>query len=81
VEGTRHSVRGADEASIGLLTAGTGPALLLVHGGMGRLEQWEPVCQRSSNPAVFLSAVQVIQHPDVQVIPHFRGRGSTTWAP
>jgi hypothetical protein len=28
-------------------------------------------CQRSSNPAVFLSAVQVIQHPDVQVIPHF----------
>jgi YD repeat-containing protein len=38
-------------------------------------------CQRSSNPAVFLSAVQVIQHPDVQVIPHFRGRGSTTWAP
>lgn len=41
----------------------------------------ETACQRSSNPAVFLSAVQVIQHPDVQVIPHFRGRGSTTWAP
>ncbi len=34
---------GADDVSIGLLTAGSGPALLLVHGGMGRLEQWEPV--------------------------------------
>jgi pimeloyl-ACP methyl ester carboxylesterase len=43
VEGTRHSVAGADEVSIGLLTTGTGPALLLVHGGMGRIEQWEPV--------------------------------------
>jgi hypothetical protein len=27
-------------------------------------------CQRSSNPAVFLSSGQVIQHPDVRVIPH-----------
>ena len=43
MEGTRHSVAGADEVSIGLLTTGTGPALLLVHGGMGRIEQWEPV--------------------------------------
>ncbi len=43
MEGTRHSVTGADDVSIGLLTAGSGPALLLVHGGMGRLEQWEPV--------------------------------------
>ena len=43
MEGTRHSVMGADEVSIGLLTAGSGPALLLVHGGMGRIEQWEPV--------------------------------------
>jgi len=43
MEGTRHSVIGADDVSIGLLTAGTGPALLLVHGGMGRIEQWEPV--------------------------------------
>ena len=39
----RHSVIGADDVSIGLLTAGTGPALLLVHGGMGRLEGWEPI--------------------------------------
>jgi pimeloyl-ACP methyl ester carboxylesterase len=28
---------------IGLLTAGAGRALLLVHGGMSRLEAWEPV--------------------------------------
>ncbi|MFZ2056485.1 MAG: alpha/beta hydrolase [Acidimicrobiales bacterium] len=42
MEGTRHSVTGVDDVSIGLLTAGTGPALLLVHGGMGRIEQWEP---------------------------------------
>jgi pimeloyl-ACP methyl ester carboxylesterase len=45
VEGRRHSVAGADGISIGLLTAGTGRDLLLVHGGMGRLEQWEPVWQ------------------------------------
>lgn len=43
MEGTRHSVIGADDVSIGLLTTGHGPALLLVHGGMGRIEQWEPV--------------------------------------
>jgi hypothetical protein len=28
------------------------------------------MCQRSSNPAVQRTGVQVIQHPDVQVIPH-----------
>jgi pimeloyl-ACP methyl ester carboxylesterase len=43
VHGTRHSVIGADGTSIGLLTAGAGPALLLVHGGMGRLEGWGPI--------------------------------------
>ena len=43
MEGRRHSVIGADGVSIGLLTAGTGPVLLLVHGGMGRLEGWEPM--------------------------------------
>ena len=26
--------------SIGLLSAGRGPALLLVHGGMGQIESW-----------------------------------------
>ena len=35
MDGQRHSVTGADGVSIGLLTAGTGPALLLVHGGIG----------------------------------------------
>jgi pimeloyl-ACP methyl ester carboxylesterase len=39
VQGRRHAVTSAD----GLLTAGTGPALLLVHGGMGRLERWAPL--------------------------------------
>jgi len=43
VEGRRHRVTGADGVSIGLLTAGTGPALLLVHGGMACLEGWEPM--------------------------------------
>jgi len=43
VRGRRHSVTSADGTSIGLLTAGTGPGLLLVHGGMGRLERWEPL--------------------------------------
>ena len=43
MEGTRHSVTGAGGVSIGLLTAGAGPALLLVHGGMGQLERWEPM--------------------------------------
>ena len=43
MQGRRHSVTSADGTSIGLLTAGTGPGLLLVHGGMGRLERWEPL--------------------------------------
>lgn len=41
VEGRRHSVLGPDGTRIGLLTAGTGRPLLLVHGGMGRLERWQ----------------------------------------
>ena len=43
MQGHRHSVTSDDGTSIGLLTAGTGPGLLLVHGGMGRLERWEPL--------------------------------------
>jgi pimeloyl-ACP methyl ester carboxylesterase len=43
VQGHRHTVTSADGTEIGLLTAGTGPALLLVHGGMGRLERWAPL--------------------------------------
>lgn len=44
--GARRSVVSADGTRIGLLTAGTGPALLLVHGGMSRLERWAPVWDR-----------------------------------
>ena len=43
MEGYRHSVISADGTRVGLLTAGEGPALLLVHGGMGRIESWQPL--------------------------------------
>jgi alpha-beta hydrolase superfamily lysophospholipase len=43
VDGHRHEAVSTDGTPIGLLTAGSGPALLLVHGGMGRLERWEPM--------------------------------------
>jgi pimeloyl-ACP methyl ester carboxylesterase len=43
VEGIRRTVVGADGVRIGLLTAGSGPAVLLVHGGMGSIEGWAPV--------------------------------------
>jgi len=33
-------VTGADGVRVGLLTAGSGPPLLLVHGGMGSMESW-----------------------------------------
>jgi pimeloyl-ACP methyl ester carboxylesterase len=43
VEGHRHSVTSADGIKIGLLTAGAGPPLLLVHGGMAQIERWQPL--------------------------------------
>jgi pimeloyl-ACP methyl ester carboxylesterase len=43
VDGDRHEITSADGTRIGLLTAGSGPDLLLVHGGMNRLERWEPM--------------------------------------
>ena len=43
MEGHRHSVTSADGTEIGLLTAGDGPPLLLVHGGMGQIESWLPL--------------------------------------
>lgn len=42
MEGKGHSVRGAHGVRIGLLSAGGGPPLLLVHGGMTQLEAWAP---------------------------------------
>ncbi len=43
MEGHRHEVSSADGTRIGLLTAGAGPSLLLVHGGMGCIESWQPL--------------------------------------
>ena len=43
MDGHRHEIASADGTRIGLLTAGSGPDLLLVHGGMNRLERWEPI--------------------------------------
>jgi pimeloyl-ACP methyl ester carboxylesterase len=40
VDGHRHEVISADGTRIGLLTAGAGPSLLLVHGGAGCIESW-----------------------------------------
>jgi pimeloyl-ACP methyl ester carboxylesterase len=41
LDGDRHEIISADGTGIGLLTAGAGPALLLVHGGMGCIESWQ----------------------------------------
>ena len=46
MDGYRHAVTSADGTRIGLLTAGEGPALLLVHGGMGCIESWQPLWGR-----------------------------------
>lgn len=43
MRGTRRSVTSADGVRIGLLTAGSGPTLLLVHGGMGTISSWQRI--------------------------------------
>ncbi|MFY9933658.1 MAG: alpha/beta hydrolase [Streptosporangiaceae bacterium] len=46
MDGKRHHLISADGTAIGLLTAGTGPDLLLVHGGMGCIASWAPLWDR-----------------------------------
>ena len=43
MNGVRRSVVGAEGVRIGVLSAGEGPPLLLVHGGVGQIERWDPV--------------------------------------
>jgi pimeloyl-ACP methyl ester carboxylesterase len=43
VEGTRDVVRSADGTPIGILTGGSGPPLLLVHGGLSGLSRFAPL--------------------------------------
>jgi pimeloyl-ACP methyl ester carboxylesterase len=43
MDGERRQVRSPDGVDIGLLSAGSGPPLPLVHGGVGQIERWAPV--------------------------------------
>ena len=43
MEGEPGSVVSADGTRIGYITAGVGPALLLVHGGMCSAARWAPL--------------------------------------
>ena len=43
MRGTRYTVSGAGGVELGVLSAGEGPPLLLVHGGVGQIEGWAPV--------------------------------------
>ena len=43
MEGRRHSLISPDGVPIGLMTSGSGPPLLVVHGGMGQIEGWQPM--------------------------------------
>lgn len=43
MDGKRGSVLSRDGTRIGFLTDGTGPSLLLVHGGMCASERWDPL--------------------------------------
>lgn len=45
MDGTRGSVASRDGTTIGFLTHGSGPPLLLVHGGMCSSERWGPLWQ------------------------------------
>jgi pimeloyl-ACP methyl ester carboxylesterase len=43
MRGSRWAVRSAEGVVLGLLQAGAGAPLLLVHGGFGQIERWAPV--------------------------------------
>ncbi len=43
LQGKREHIESIDGTKIGLMTDGAGPPLLLVHGGMCRLERWAPL--------------------------------------
>ena len=43
MEGIRRSIEGTDGVPLGLLSAGHGPPLLLIHGGFGQIEGWAPM--------------------------------------
>jgi len=43
VDGERGFARSTDGTPIGLLSAGTGPPLLLVHGGLSGMQRWAPL--------------------------------------
>lgn len=43
MDGERGFVRSSDGTSIGLLSAGAGPAVLLVHGGLTGMLRWAPL--------------------------------------
>lgn len=43
MDGERWFVCSPDETSIGLMSAGTGPPLLLVHGGLSGMLRWAPL--------------------------------------
>jgi pimeloyl-ACP methyl ester carboxylesterase len=43
VDGERETVSSADGTRIGLLSAGAGPSLLLVHGGLTGMLRWAPL--------------------------------------
>ena len=68
MDGQRGQVKADDGALIGTLTAGSGPPLVLVHGGMGQLERWLPVWDHFS------------RHFRVTAMDR-RGRGSSTDGP
>jgi pimeloyl-ACP methyl ester carboxylesterase len=64
----RRTIIGSDGTAIGIATAGAGPALLLVHGGMTSAARWEPLWE------------PLTRHHRVTVMDR-RGRGSSGDAP